>query len=286
MLAERHFVVRGLKIHCFVGGEGPPLVLLHGAGPNSAEVSYAPTMGPLSKRFRVFAPDFPGYGLSDKPRLPYTTAFYAAFLGPLLDALGLGKADLVGSSMGGGAAMGFALRYPERVGRLVLAGSYGYASRYPLKAPSFFLAQVPWLDNPKLAFTLGNRTVVNLVMRDFVYQHRRVQDELVTLVREQMLNPGAWRSFRSWTKNELLWAGRRTNYMAALRHLETPTLILHGQKDRLEPVRFARLAGTIIPDCTTVVYPKTGHWVIREKPKEFVQAVITFTGGESPRRAA
>src|SRR5258708_36167471 len=85
---------------------------------DSASISWGAGIGPLSAHHRVFAPDLPGYGESDKPAVEYTLDYYARFLDHLLDALHLDKASLVGLSLGGGIALSFTLNYPTRVDRL------------------------------------------------------------------------------------------------------------------------------------------------------------------------
>jgi pimeloyl-ACP methyl ester carboxylesterase len=95
--------VDGLRVHALAGGEdGSPVLLLHGGGIDSADFTYRFAIGPLSQEHRVFAPDWPGYGRSDKPQVEYTVPFFIDFLGRLLDALGLERTSLVGLSMGGG----------------------------------------------------------------------------------------------------------------------------------------------------------------------------------------
>src|ERR687886_2641785 len=107
--------VDGLQIHYLKAGErDAPVLLLHGGGYDSAPLSYKHVIGPISEHRRVFAPDWPGYGESDKPKMEYTTEYYVGFLGHLMDALGLEKASLVGISLG------FSLRSPQRVEKLVL----------------------------------------------------------------------------------------------------------------------------------------------------------------------
>ena len=118
--------VDGLRVHCLKAGEGDvPVLLLHGGGYDSASLSYKHGIGPISEHHRVFAPDWPGYGESDKPEMQYSTEYYVDFLGRLMDALGLETASLVGISMGGAIALGFSLRSPQRVDKLVLVDSYG-----------------------------------------------------------------------------------------------------------------------------------------------------------------
>ncbi|MCL4798149.1 MAG: alpha/beta fold hydrolase [Burkholderiales bacterium] len=112
-----------------LAGTGPALVLLHGIGSQSG--SWAQQLAGLADRYRVLAWDAPGYGDSEPlaPAAP-AAADYAARLGALLDALGIGRAVLVASSLGALMAGAFAARWPERLAGLVLlnpAGGYGLA---------------------------------------------------------------------------------------------------------------------------------------------------------------
>ncbi|MEW6772303.1 MAG: alpha/beta fold hydrolase [Bacillota bacterium] len=87
---RRWLTLKGLRIHCLAAGEtDAPVLLLHGVGLDSASLAYGLNIGPLSRYFKVFAPDWPGYGERDKPAVEYTTEFFIDFLGSLMDALGL-----------------------------------------------------------------------------------------------------------------------------------------------------------------------------------------------------
>ncbi len=124
--------VDGLRIHYLEAGEGnEPVLLLHGGGYDSVSLSYKHSIGPISEHYRVFAPDWPGYGQSDKPEMQYSTEYYVGFLGRLMEALGLEKANLVGISMGGAISLGFALWSPHKVERLVLVDSHGLGGEVP-----------------------------------------------------------------------------------------------------------------------------------------------------------
>ncbi len=97
---------------------GAPVVLLHGGGPGaSAWSNFGPNLPVFAGRFRTLMPDQPGFGRSAKPPVTgnYFT-FAADALAGLLDELGIERVHLVGNSLGGGTAVRFALRYPERAG--------------------------------------------------------------------------------------------------------------------------------------------------------------------------
>lgn len=150
-LAERWVDVRGVRVHILTGGDAreagtPPLVLLHGGGLGSAHLMYGDCLAPLAAHGPVIAPDWPGYGGSDKPDAPYTTDWHIAFLTDFLDALGIARAHLCGLSMGGGIALGFALAHPERVRQLVLVNSHGFRQAVPCHVLANVVMRLPWLN--------------------------------------------------------------------------------------------------------------------------------------------
>ena len=109
---EHHYVERG---------SGEPLILLHGNGEDSSFFSWQ--MDPLSEHFRVIALDTRGHGRTPRGDAPFTIRQFADDLLAFMDRLGIAKAHLLGFSDGGNIAMVFALKYPERVGRLILNGA-------------------------------------------------------------------------------------------------------------------------------------------------------------------
>lgn len=105
-------------------GSGFPLMLLHGNGEDSAY--FAPQIAPLSAVRRVLAVDTRGHGRSPRGAAPFTLTQFAEDLAAFLDARGIPQADLLGFSDGGNIALLFALRWPERVRRLILCGANLY----------------------------------------------------------------------------------------------------------------------------------------------------------------
>lgn len=114
----------GLNIHYEQSGSGPALIFVHGGGPGSSGLSnFSRNMAAFADRYRVIAIDLPGYGQSTKLKISEPLwGYYAKVLAGFIDALGLGKAHLVGNSLGGASALKTALDFPEKVDRLVLMG--------------------------------------------------------------------------------------------------------------------------------------------------------------------
>jgi pimeloyl-ACP methyl ester carboxylesterase len=267
--------VDGLRIHCLIVGErGPELVLLHGGGTDSASLSWGEVLGPLSAHHRVFAPDWPGFGQSDKPAISYTTDYYVHYLQHLLISLGLEQATLMGLSMGGGIALDFTLNDPARVEKLVLVDPY-YGFKSPADRWSYLYLRLPFvMDLPTL---LGrNRTLVRWGLSHVLYRPARLTQALIDEVHREALEKRAGKAYTSWARSEVTWHGPRTEMESRLHELAVPTLLIHGARDKLVPVSFALRAHALIAHSQLAILPGCGHWVQRDDPQAFLQAVEPF----------
>jgi pimeloyl-ACP methyl ester carboxylesterase len=123
---DKFVTVYGQKIHYLEAGSGSVVLLLHGLGSDTSD--WSKVIAPLSKHYRVLAPDQIGAGQSDKPFINYRPMTWVDFIGGFYQALKIEHASLVGHSMGGATAAMFAIAHPEQVERLVLVDAgYGYA---------------------------------------------------------------------------------------------------------------------------------------------------------------
>src|SRR5918911_3158535 len=196
--------VDGLRIHYLKAGKGDaPVLLLHGGGYDSASLSYKHIIGPISEHRRVFAPDWPGYGESDKPQMEYTTEYYVGFLGRLMDALGLDKASLVGISMGGAISLGFSLRSPQRVEKLVLVDSHGLGKEVPGRVMSYAMVRLPLINRLVWAIMGRSRRMIRWSLQSTFHDHQAVTSSLVD-------EPSKWRRNREWAKLGGLGRGTRS----------------------------------------------------------------------------
>src|SRR5579863_6545059 len=121
---ERTITVQGIATHIFEAGPptAPPLLYLHGTSLGNLWLEFHQA---LSQHFHIFAPDTPGFGLTDRPDWMRDMSDYVLYFRDLLDALGLDKPLLVGHSLGGWMAAEIAVWYPERVKKLVLSNAVG-----------------------------------------------------------------------------------------------------------------------------------------------------------------
>ena len=269
--------VQGLRIRYLrAGSAGPPLLMLHGGGTDSALLSWGSAIGPLSQHNQVYAPDWPGYGESQRPNVRYSLAYYIKFLEDLMPALNLERANLVGVSMGGGVALGFTLDSPRMVDKLVLVDSYGLASTAPSHRLSYLFIKTP-LINELTWMVLGrSRVAAKAALQNIFHNPDAVSEALVDEVVAELRKPGAGKSFISFQKNEVGWRGLRTVFTDRLDEITAPTLIIHGAEDRLVPLEAARQAHRRIPNSQLHVMEGCGHWPQREQPETFNRIVSSF----------
>jgi len=123
-----------IKLHYIEKGQGMPLVLLHGNGENGKY--FEQQLNYFSDRYRVIAPDTRGHGQSPRGEAPFRIRQFAEDLHEFMDELGIDKAHILGFSDGGNIALCFALKYPERVEKLILNGANlnanGVKARYQI----------------------------------------------------------------------------------------------------------------------------------------------------------
>ena len=252
------------------------MLLLHGGGFDAADFSYRYAIEPLARRRPVLAFDWPGYGGSDKPNHRYDLAYYARFLSHLMDSLGIQRAALVGTSMGGGAALSFALCSPERVEKLVLVASYGLGKDIPHGRLGYFLVHAPLATDLLYTLLRRSRRALRSGLRRMVCDPRVVSDELVDEARRLLDQPASGRAFRSFRKSEVGWSGLKTDLSDRLGEVAAPTLLVHGDRDRVVPVEWARRAHERVPDSELRVVRGCGHWPPREYPDTFNRVVTDF----------
>lgn len=277
MVTSSFITVNGMHIHTFKAGDpsNPCVVLLHGGGVDSADLSWGLFIPALERNFYVVAPDFPGYGESDKPDRSYSSAFYVDFLSAALDALGIPRASLVGLSMGGAVALGFTLANPKRVERLVLVDSYGLQRRAPLHVFSYLFVRAPGVNALSWRM-MRSRSMVRYTLGSLLKRPGAVTDEIAERAHQEANRPGAGLAWNAFQKDEMTWAGTRTCFIDRLGEISAPTLIIHGSLDTLVPASCAREAQQRIPGADLAWMEGCGHWPQRDNPMEFNRVASEF----------
>lgn len=247
------------RIYYEVCGSGADLVLCHGAGGNHA-VWFQQVAWFAARGRRITSWDQRGFGRSTDFSKEGGPQAAAADLLALLDHLEISRADLVGQSMGGWAALGAALAEPARVGRLVLADTLGGV------APPELGAQIQRiLRSAALPAQLGLHPALDdsLAERDPALAHLY-----------QML--GAFGEPDLARIAPRLWATQHPP--AALRTLDMPVLFVVGSRDPLFPPALVRAAAAMIPDARVVEIAGSGHSPYFENAPAWNAAVAEFLG--------
>ena len=277
-LRFRQVETPGAEISVMEAGEGPPVVMLHGLGATKA--SFLPTVAALAPKRRAIAIDLPGFGDSDKPvRAAYDAAFFARSVVELLDTLEIERADIVGNSMGGRAAIEVGLTAPERVGRMVLlTPSLAWLRGRRWAAP---LRLVP----PQLGLLQpAPRALIEGLVRRLVpaagseWTAAGVDEFL-----RSYLSPSGRAAFYAAARNIYLEPPHgEKGFWTRLGALEPESLFVWGLQDEIVPIGFQRHVRAALPKSSHLELD-CGHVPQMERPEETHAAMLAFLAG---RRAA
>lgn len=245
----------------FEAGAGDPVILLHGAGFNSGGHSWLPNLPALARRFHVYAPDAVGWGPGDQLESPYSFAYLVDFVREFQDHLGLASSHVVGHSMGGWLASLLAYESPQRVDRLVLVAAGGLATRQ-LTSMAAFAAPAP--QDIKAAMgrlRLPDQDQARLVAEWVDLAADPVRVDRFRGIMHHMSDPQV-----------------RARYHTARRLplVRSPTLVLWGSDDQVNPLDMGRQAAELIPDARLTVFDGAGHGLPMERPAQFDAAVLEF----------
>ncbi len=281
-LLEIHDIPVGRhRISTLTMGEGPDVLLIHGLGGTRA--SFLETAAALSRRYRVHAPDLPGFGSSSKPALgAYNARWFAEIMIGLLDELDIPACHVVGNSMGGRIAIEMGLMEPERVwglGLLCPAVAWirrGFHPIVRLLRPEFGLLPHSF-----------RRSMVASQFWSIFYDRDRldpaVGDLMVDEFRRIYHNAGARYAFLSSARNIYLEAPfGRHGFYPRLSELRPPATFIWGDHDPLIPAGFSRHVRKWLPSAEQVTLESCGHVPQVERPEETNRLLMDFFARAEP----
>lgn len=259
----------GREIAYLVAGPGqaPALVFIHGLGGSLG--TWQVVLGDLVAAHRVCALDLPGHGGSDKgdpEDVDYSADGLAAAVGDALTAVGIGRAIVVGHSLGAAVALKLASARPEVVSGLVLVDGAGLGGEI----------SGDLLD--RMAAEPGEETARRLL--DLFYEDKRlIVDRAVTEMAEGQRAPGAWAAQRAVAAAAFSGDGQRPAVRSTLPKLTLPVLIVWGELDRVIPYSHALDALRTLPDAMLVTLPGVGHVPQVEAAGRLSRAIDRFARG-------
>lgn len=273
VIQDRFATVGSVRLHYLEAGKGEPIILLHGYAQNSH--MWRPLMPLLAKTNLVIAPDLRGFGQSSKPSGGYDKKTMAQDVHGLVTSLGIKRANVVGHDIGLMVAYAYAAQYPSEVDRIVLMDAF---------LPGVGDWKSVWLLRDLWHFHFYGETPLKLVAgRERIYfEHfwndfaadpkHSVSEPDRRFYAKAYAQPGAMRAgfevFRNFEQDAKDFAD------FAQTKLTMPMLVLAGEK---ASGQFLIDQGKLVDtNVEGVVIKGSGHWLIDERPKETMDALVKF----------
>ena len=250
--------VNGLDIHYFTGGRGDPLIIVHGGGDGAR--AWMKNIRVLSRKYTIYVPDMPGFGLSQSINGKYSMPDMVDFVDCFAESIGLKSFFLMGHSVGGGIALQYTLKYPSKIRKLVLVSSLCLGR------------EIAWwirlFSPPVISRSLGKMAIA--VFKGIKYLAGRLGPwEIVEPVNRTKMGIGSYIS--TLTEQTIV-------LLSQLPQVMVPTLVMWGKKDPIVPFTHAYAAAELIPDCQVRVFDNCGHSVYRDHLREFCIVLARFLG--------
>lgn len=257
----------GTKLYWEEHGGGEPLLLIMGLG---VTLEGWNRLGPpLAERYRTILFDNRGVGRSDVPPGPYPITTMADDAAAVLDAADVERAHVLGLSMGGMIAQEFALRFPARVRSLIL-GCTGCGG--PEGVPA----------GPEVAKALAARQTMTReqamwAMAPFIYDERTPRARIEEDFARRLSAPVSAEGYFAQMGGIRAWSGTRSR----LPSIAAPTLVVHGETDRLVPPENGRILARAIPGAALVMIPAASHIFSTDRFDAALDAVMSFLKEQS-----
>ena len=241
------------------GGDGPPLLVLHGAAGNPGWLSYHEA---LAGSFTVYAPSHPGYEKSTRPDWIDSIDAVAHFYLGLMENIGVDRYSILGFSMGGWMSAEMAAMSPQSLEKLVITAGVG------IKPQNGEIAEL---------FTVSREAVSALRFFDTSQVSNYEELYAQPMTAEQAAQERSNRETASrWCWKPYMHNPNLPHYLS---RVTTPTLIVWGNQDAIVPVECAELYRQAISNSQVRLIDRCGHIPQLEKPQEFLDAVLPFLQG-------
>jgi 3-oxoadipate enol-lactonase len=252
----------GIQLYYELHGPEDADLLVLSNGVLMSTASWAFQTPVLSQHYRVLLYDCRGMWQSDHPPGPYSMALHADDLAALLDALGIERAHIGGTSYGAEVSMVFALKYPQRTKSLIVTSAVSHVD--PLLAGMIdtwdYAAQA---HDPEMLF----RVVYPLTFsEDWIAANQ----ETLNLARER------YETLDFDAFHELLASFSALDVTANLHRIEAPTLVVVGEHDLVKPRKYSEIIAREIPNAEFAVIPHAGHAALWERAGVFNSLILGF----------
>lgn len=250
----------------------PTVVFVHGIG--GSWEGFCANIGPFSRHFNVLAFDCLGAGFTDKPEQDiYEMTDYVRHLRAFLDAMNVGKASLVGVSMGSWIAINFTHAYPDLVDRLVVCAASGMQrepSYTPPAAATIASDRARAIDDPSW------ENIAN-IFADLMHRPEKRNPDFIKVRQAIYRLPemkGSMKRILALTKTENFNRSALTDDQ--WRTIDKPVLLIESTDDSEHFRKNTRRAQSLLANSRIHAIPQVGHWPQWEDPEDFNRAAIDF----------
>lgn len=255
----------GMKLHYHDLGSGYPVLFLQGSGSGASGWSNFQYNAPafIEAGYRPLLIDLPGYGYSSKPTdVNYTLDYFVAYINEFLEKIGVAKLAIVGNSLGGALAIGFALKYPQKAEKLILMAPGGVED-----TPAYFA--MPGMAIMKEVFMSGSKsrdTLANFIRKGLVYDPASASEEMIDQ---------RWEIFQL-QNDHVIKTMSVPNMSERLGEITCPVLVLWGIDDKMMPETGILKLAKGLKNMRLVIQAKCGHWFMVEHTQLFNKLSLDF----------
>jgi pimeloyl-ACP methyl ester carboxylesterase len=257
-IRSKSMKVNGLDVRYYEAGHGEPLVVIHGGAGDAR--TWWKNIAELAVNYAVYAPDLPGFGGSQPLGNNYYIPELSEFIDKFAAGLGLEKFNLVGHSLGGGIALNYTLKSPNKVKKLVLVSSLCLGREIAFWVR---LCSIPAVVRSVSALVMWGLDCVKWLVKKLNPLEFVMPDFSGTMVVGENIS--------TFKQQSLVLESR-------LAEVNVPTLLVWGGRDPIVPVRQAYAAAKVIPHCEVKVFKNRGHNVHRDELKQFSSTLTGFLG--------
>jgi 4,5:9,10-diseco-3-hydroxy-5,9,17-trioxoandrosta-1(10),2-diene-4-oate hydrolase len=251
-----------LDTHYFTGGQGKPLLIIHGGG-EGAE-SWLNTAIQLAEHYTVYIPDLPGFGKSKSSNDQFDIAQYISFIEDFAKEIDLEQFYIMGHSVGGSLALHYALEYPHRIQKLIALNSFGLGKEIAL-----------WLritSNPFVIEVFGG--IATYIIKALKAISNRIRPHI------QFKDPLPKIKMDIGRKTAT-FSGQTNVITERFKELLMPVLLIAGKKDYIVPYAQVYSAGKLIPECRVRVFQNCSHTIRGKMVPVLIHEVTDFIGMEN-----
>jgi pimeloyl-ACP methyl ester carboxylesterase len=260
-IREETISVGGVDVHAWVGGQGPPVLVLHGAGGNRGFTRWTQQ---VAERYTLWAPTHPGFGRSGDAEWMEGIDDLARFHLWFIEAAGLGRPHVIGHSIGGWTAAEMAAMSPGAIDRLILVAPAGLKPEKGEILDIFFHSPAELRE-----LTVYDPTTVPEWEELFARPPTPQELEIAERNRE-MTARLTWKPYMHNPRLERF-----------LPRVSNPTLIVWGHEDRIVPVACGALYRRALPNARLAVLDRCGHLPPIEQPDAFARLALDFLGASA-----